>query len=244
VSFDYQSPNSQEASYYIAFDDPDNTVVSASLPIADSKWHSFSRQIQAPYGARHMLLTVFAKAATNGTTWTINRYDNFSVMQIPDLTQDFYLVTPATQPLNKPSNIAYQLIDPTRTAIRIKGATTPFFLSMSESYHPDWRLEINNSKIQGMLSSWVPWVKPDMVPINNHFDLNGFENGWYIDIDQLCKQQKLCIRNSDGSYDLQMVSEFAPERWVNVGVLLGTCTLLGCFVFLGWSRLRFQRRKN
>jgi hypothetical protein len=113
---------------------------------------------------------------------------------------------------------------------------------MAESYHPKWSLEFRNRKIMGWFNSWVPWAKPDLVPSTDHFKLNDFENGWYVDIDQLCKQQKLCNKNPDGSYNLQLEVEFLPQRWFYAGLIISSATALGCTAYIGWYWMR--RRKS
>lgn len=77
----------------------------------------------------------------------------------------------------------FELINPTKKKVRIKGASTAFYLAMSESYHDQWQLQMNNKKINGFFDKWVPWAKPDRIPDDQHFELDGFLNGWFVDLD-------------------------------------------------------------
>ncbi len=98
---------------------------------------------------------------------------------------------------------------------------------------------MNNHKVKG-LGSWWPWAKPDAVEAGNHLKLNDFENGWYVDVDKLCRQQHLCTQNANGSYDLEMVAEFTPQRWFYVGLVISGATLAGCF---GYLAFKWRHRK-
>jgi hypothetical protein len=125
--------------------------------------------------------------------------------------------------------------------VHIKGATTPFYLAMSESYHPEWQAQFTNNKIQGFFNGWVPFVKPDTISDDHHFELNGLLNGWYIDIDEHCKQKNLCTQNPDGSYDIELTLEFFPQRWFYLGLLISGTTLVGCIGYLGYDFIRRRR---
>ena len=79
------------------------------------------------------------------------------------------------------------------------------------------------------------------VPTADHIDLNDFENAWYVDPAQLCKNNPAgCAKNADGSYNLKLVAEFTPQRWFYVGSIISGVTLLGCVEYLayGWRRNR------
>jgi hypothetical protein len=105
---------------------------------------------------------------------------------------------------------------------------------MSEAYHDKWQLEMNNKKVQG-LGAWLPGTTADAVPAEDHFKLDDFLNGWYVDVPALCKMQHLCHLNADGSYDLEMVAEFTPQRWFYFGGVISVVTLLACLGYLGYA---------
>lgn len=249
LSFDYQSPNATDASYYIGFNDKEKHVISESLPFKDKNWHTFSKTIKIPEGATSVSLYVYAKS-TDEKMNIINRYDNFKLIEVPDLSDAYYLVSESDVELRQPSSITFDLINPTKKLVHIKSATTPFYLAMNESYHPQWQAQMNNGKINGFFASWVPFVRPDRIADEFHYKLNDFLNGWYVDTVQLCeskvKSGKLnggCIKNDDGSYDIEMTLEFFPQRWFYLGLLVSGTTLTGCFGYLGWYYIN-QRRKR
>lgn len=89
---------------------------------------------------------------------------------------------------------------------------------------------------------WETWFKTP-IPENIHFKVNDYGNSWWIDVDELCKQRKFCTQNADGSYDIEMVIEFWPQRWFYLGLLISGTTLLACLGYLGYEGIRRIRRK-
>jgi hypothetical protein len=116
---------------------------------------------------------------------------------------------------------------------------------MSESYNPLWRLELNNNSAQGFLNKLLPWAQVNTVANNQHFDLNDFENGWYVDPAQLCKNNPAgCTREADGSYDIKLVAEFTPQRWFYVGSAVSILAVTASVGYLWHSRWRKNRVKR
>jgi hypothetical protein len=244
-SFDYQSPNAEHSSYYLGFNDKNKTSISEDLDIKNSEWHTFTKTIKVPKDATKIAIYVYADS-TDGKTNIINRYDNFKLIEVPDLSDAYYLVSEPEIKLFEPKSITFDLINPTKKLVHIKGATTPFYIAMSESYHDKWQLQFNNSKINGFFDSWIPFVKPDRIPDEYHYKLNDFLNAWYVDTDHYCKNNNLCIKNLDGSYDIEMTIEFFPQRWFYLGLLISGTTLAGCVGYLGYEGVKSikRRRKN
>jgi hypothetical protein len=136
------------------------------------------------------------------------------------------------------------LVNPTKKIVRVKGATTSFFLGMSESYHDKWQAQFDNAKIHGIVNGWWPFAKPDRIDDAFHYKLDGFLNAWYVDVPQYCHNQNLCHANADGSYDIDMVIEFWPQRWFYLGLLVSGTTLTGCISYLVYEGIRSYRKKR
>ncbi len=239
LSFDYQSPNAAAARYHISFDGPSNTSLEQTLPIKGTGWQTYSTQVKAPLGATQMTIVVYADAVDNRHP-IINRYDNFLLVPVPDLVGQYYQVQKSDSNLRQPANVAATNVRPTKKIITVRGATTSFYLSLSESYNPLWRLEFANAKTRGW-RALLPPLGADAIPKNQHIKLNDFENDWYINLDQLCRVQHLCQANPDGSYDLQLMAEFTPQRWFYVGLGLTAGTLI-CAIIILVSRIRPRPR--
>ena len=110
-------------------------------------------------------------------------------------------------------------------------------------------------------------MKPDRISDDDHLKLNGFLNAWYVNVEELCGVEHTpsltglplsrgelsglrpslsgCVRNGDGSYDIEMVIEFFPQRWFYLGLLISGITLFGCLGYLGWDwRRRWRKSKG
>lgn len=74
----------------------------------------------------------------------------------------------------------------------------------------------------------------------NHIIVNGYANSWIIDPAKLCSQNDKCIKNTDGSYDFEMVVEFWPQRLSYIGFIISGTTFLLCIIYLIYD----WRRKN
>jgi hypothetical protein len=244
LSFDYQSENAKQVGYYIGFNN-DAGSVSERIQLSDAdrgkEWHTFTKQIDIPADATTASLLVYAYES-DGKTENIVRYDNFHLIELPPIHNRYYLVSDPQTNFVDPESITFDLVNPTKKLVHIKGATTPFYLAMSESYHPEWQAQFTNDKIQGFFNGWVPFVTPDTISDDHHFELNGLLNGWYIDIDEHCKQKNLCTQNPDGSYDIELTLEFFPQRWFYLGLLISGTTLIGCVGYLVYDFACRRRR--
>lgn len=91
---------------------------------------------------------------------------------------------------------------------------------------------------------WETWFK-ESLPEENHLMVNGYANSWVIDADDLCAKNKdFCVKNADGTYDMELVVEFWPQRLFYVGAFVSGLTLVGCLGYVGFVGVRSWRKKN
>jgi hypothetical protein len=102
----------------------------------------------------------------------------------------------------------------------------------------------------GLKDKILKQVQNDKVvelPEENHLMVNGYANSWLVDVEQICKIKSekaggdYCIKNDDGTYDMELTVEFWPQRLFYVGVGVSGLTLLACLGYLGYD---FYRRKR
>lgn len=239
ISFDHQSPTISRARYYLGYDNGSTELVWVD---SNEEWVTHRQIIKTPIGAKSVEVFLYSYPLDEDKK-SINHYDNVTLIKIPDLRGAYYAVEEPIDRLIGPESITFNLINPTKKLVHIKGATTPFYLAMSESFHPQWEAHFNNENINGFLDSWIPFVKPDRIRDEHHFELNGFLNGWYVDTTEYCQNNNLCTKNPDGSYDMELVIEFFPQRWFYLGLLISGTTFVGLIGYLGYDFVKRRRNK-
>lgn len=86
-----------------------------------------------------------------------------------------------------------------------------------------------------------------LIDENNHLNANGFVNSWLIDVSDICTNQDLkhfCRKNGDGSYDIEMVLEFKPQKVFHMSAMISSITVLGLIAFLLINTLRRKVNKT
>ncbi|HTE58289.1 MAG TPA: hypothetical protein VK694_06100 [Verrucomicrobiae bacterium] len=232
VSFRYLAGRGTAAGYGIGFDDLSHASQSDRLA-GTGTWEYFIGEVEVPTGARHLQLTAHAYPGTSGVTSKV-LYDDFSLIEIPDVQGKFYVATMPTTTLKAPAETTFASVNPSKKVVTVKGAQTPFYLAMRDSFNPKWQLGLPTTSLS---------PKPSTIPGNNHLKLNGFMNGWYINPAELCKNMpKGCTKLADGSYDIQLVAEFAPQRWFYAGLLASGLTAGGVVIYFAYVGLKWIKR--
>jgi len=71
------------------------------------------------------------------------------------------------------------------------------------------------------------FIKNELTSGFQHAKVNTFANAWIIDTDTLCKQIS-CIKNKNGTYDMELILEFWPQKLKNMTyvISIGTASML------------------
>lgn len=223
LNFNYKSIGARSfAGYQVRFDDPQKTYVTDHLTQEGDGWQELTKEITVPDGAKTMKLTLYAYPDYSGEGGRA-LFDDFTIIEIPELQGSVYLTSQPQEPLQKPENISFIDDNPTKKHVQVKQAAKPFYLAMRDTYHPYWEARLGNAKLAD----------------TNHTKLNGFMNGWYINPEQLCKQPGAdCTRNSDGSYNMAFTLEFAPQRWFYAGLFISSIGFIGVIGYFGFLAIR------
>jgi len=87
-------------------------------------------------------------------------------------------------------------------------------------------------------SVFETWFKKPIENNKNHLMVNGYANSWVLNTESLCSSPNYCKKNSDGSYDFEIVIEFEPQQLFYVGYTISGFALFGCLVYLVTSWLK------
>lgn len=232
LSFRYLAGKGTAAGYRIGFDDPTSSGVSDRLA-GTGEWKYFVREVEVPKGARHAHLTAQAYPSGSGIAGKV-LYDDFELIEIPDVQGQFYVTTqPTTQ--NTVPQVTFHDADPTRKTVTVTDARGGFYLAMRDTYNAKWQLGLPGKQ---------PLNKPSrIVPEANHVKLNGFMNGWYVEPEELCKDNPAnCVKNADGTYTIHLVAEFSLQRWFYLGLLVSALTGVGVALYFSYQAVRAIKR--
>jgi len=221
LSFDYASPNSDKARYYITFNDPNKSSASEELD-ATSSWQTLTTTVKAPLGATSMAVRVHAISDESGKAEAVNWYDNFSLSQVPDL-QNQLIAVGQTTAHTAPKSVTFTALSTTKKQITVRGAKDPFYITMNEAYHPEWELV--------------------GISDGQHFATDGFLNGWYVQPQTFCSShQSSCTRNADGTYDMHLTAQLTPEKWFVIGTIISAIVGIGSLGLLVYLNRAEKRR--
>jgi hypothetical protein len=135
-------------------------------------------------------------------------------------------------------------------------------LVFGEGFHRGWRLyglnpifdeQSKNRLSRGFLDffGWIQMTLPIEMVVNDkflpyyaisldeHFAANGFQNGWFLDINALCHEKKIsCHSNANQTYDAEVFIRYNPQRIFYLGIFITLLALLFSILFI------FLRRRS
>lgn len=82
------------------------------------------------------------------------------------------------------------------------------------------------------------WFKTPIDNGQDHLQVNGYANSWIIDPSKICADSNKCVKNADGSYDMEIVVEFWSQRLYYLGGAISGASLLICIGCLIYFRKR------
>jgi hypothetical protein len=228
LAFDYKTTGTKAYGYTVSFDNPGATLSRNQLESKQSGWHTARQVLSVPEGASTLTLYLYAFEA-NGHSESIVHYDNVSLAELPDFTDRFFVAQAAAKPLDHPKVTATSMQSQSVRTMRVAAAKGPFFVALSETYHPRWRLELDSG------STLLPGGAAQVAGIT-HTTLSGAINGWLVDPAALCTAnghvRSGCTQRADGSYDIRLRAEFVPARWFRVAAFTSWTTVIAGAAYL------------
>lgn len=85
------------------------------------------------------------------------------------------------------------------------------------------------------------WFQKPIENDKNHFEINGYANSWAIDPTMTCENNDKCVKNEDGSYDMEVIIEYWPQRLYYLGVLISGTALISS---VGWLLYIWKRKRK
>jgi hypothetical protein len=238
LSFDVKGQKGKNYAYAVSFDDPENTIRRQQQTItATGTWQTATFRIKTPVRASTITVYLYAPEASDKTTNTL-QYDNVALTELPDFVDRFFILNQPRSDLTAPKKLTYRKGKANQQHITIAGAAGPFYMNLSETYHPRWRLELANNQVTGPINSWLPGASGTVV--NTHLQTNNYNNTWLVDPAAICQAGQTiragCTKADDGSYTIELVAEFVPQRLFGIAASISWLTLIGSLGYVVWSR--------
>ena len=237
-SFDYESSGTDGAGLHVMFDDQLATNTTRRMQENAAGWQHFSDELTVPAGARHLRIMLLAYPGANEQNVTTH-FDNLKVIETPPLQDQIYIEHMDQDDTAMPDAIRSVNINPTKKLIHVSGASRPFYLASSESYHPLWQLVLSRSHAS------APWsLSRGQLAGAQHIRLNNTMNAWYVDPRTLCAAGT-CRQEANGSYDIDLTMQFASQHWFYAGAAISGVAwsgVIGYFTYtVGRSRRKTRR---
>ncbi|NJK71519.1 MAG: hypothetical protein HC932_04720 [Thermales bacterium] len=226
-SFWYKSEKAKQVGYYIGFNDINKISTNKRVDVFNDDWNKVTETFRVPKGATTASIFINNFEGSNSEVIKTN-FDDLKLIKLPDLSGKYYLVNHSLVEKNN-TQVEYNIVNPTTINLSINNITDPNYLKFSQSYHSQWKLRPKSST---------------KFSDENHHSLYGYLNGWYIDPTDVClKYIDSCSLRPDGSYDIEMVIEFWPQRIFNLGLVVSSATLLSIVIYIGYSYWRKKKTK-
>jgi len=121
----------------------------------------------------------------------------------------------------------YSMLNSTEYKIILENINNTVYLNFSENYHPSWKLRVGSFNWIDVLTDKNYFLADDL-----HFKNDAKLNSFFIDVQQICKNQSGCIKNSDGSYDIDLTLYVRPQSYVYLGLIISGVIFLICIGYL------------
>jgi hypothetical protein len=232
LRFNYQVLAGDYAQYYYKFTNNDNRKVLEKLEkiqSIDKQQHEHS-QLLSPENT-YKDLSFYFYAPSSGDE-SIVEYSNLRINKVaPKNISKMYFKKTKIQ--KKDNHIQFQQneVRGRQTKLIFKKISDSFVIYQKDKGNIELFIHGGNTRHQPIESK-----------INNRF------TAWYINPSEICglkgNLKEGCTINPDGSYDIELIIEFTPQRWFYVGLIISGTTLLGCLIYLGYDVVRSRRFKK
>lgn len=225
IEFDYDKRDSRDLSLHVDYEGkgPGETF---SLPAESAGWQHYVQRFTPPRAARQMRLYLYSGSNQAGLAAT--RYRRVQVSYVPQGGDTVSLVRQPERQIAPPGSVQVRKLKNYAYHVTWRSVRGDFLMTFLQSYHSGWKLYAGGADYHWYSTLFARPIEAA------HYRADGYANAWWITPDQLCRGTTRCHRNDDGSYDLEMLVEFTPQRFFYLGLLISILTLLGCLSYFAY----------
>lgn len=137
---------------------------------------------------------------------------------------------------SQPSNIGKSLANPSEATSENAAATDFISDQINGSIQ-------NNNLPTGFLTE--TWFRQPSFDSLSHFRINAFANSWIVDPSRVCRDST-CQANKDGTYNLELVAEFWPQKlfYIGLGVSIFFSVMVGLYFIVMFAERSVKKQQE
>lgn len=147
------------------------------------------------------------------------------------------------------STFEFKRINPVKVRVVAHNVKESFPLIFSEVFHEEWkaylvkserRITSQNKILNSVIynnnlpnGSVLDTFTGKDIGNNNHLKANGYANSWLIEPIKICNNTNFCHKNSDGTYDMELILEFhRPQLLFYIGLIISGTIFFISLIYL------------
>lgn len=229
LSFNYLTDHRAIAAITIKYDDKLNTRQSQSLSDAEGKWRGADIGFIAPPGAKTATIQFQSTGISSKGVLYSDVYARQSgktkdlsyVITMPSRASSEQRLSGSTTGISESTNVTRKF--------RLESTEDFALVTLGETFNKHWRLATKSGIDAGEIT---------------HFRVNGYANGWLINLAQLCsgKLGKECSVHENNRRSVELVARFEPENAFTTSFIASVSTLVAVAI-IGYV-LPYSKRRT
>jgi hypothetical protein len=152
-------------------------------------------------------------------------------------------------------SIEFKRVNSAKYRVKLHNAKGEFILVLSEAFNARWNIYSSsidnvksvpvsgdiysarsqeNTKLTGQYFKDILDAR-NMDSSTSHIAVNGNVNGWIFNVDKVCGASNQCVKNPDGSYEIEVELQYSTQNILEWCLVLSTVFLGVCFYMFIFS---------
>ncbi|OGD65643.1 hypothetical protein A2215_01155 [Candidatus Berkelbacteria bacterium RIFOXYA2_FULL_43_10] len=135
--------------------------------------------------------------------------------------------------LTERPELQFEKINSTKYRLKIHNAEGQFPIIFNESYDEGW-------KIYPSTDDRVSPIEKSILA-DTRLKANGYANSWIFDTNKDCGNENICTKKPDGSYEIELILEFRPQKIFYLGIIISGVAFL---ISLGYAIILVAKNRR
>jgi hypothetical protein len=183
----------------------------------------------------------------------INSKNDRIIQSIPAILPNEYLIKYSKYIGSSKSSIEYKKFNQSSFLVQLRNVPSFLPLAFTENFHPGWKVSLVPLSKDNDISSNKNFISNpsfgvvqndnlknvsffdyfNSIPSNDieHSRVNISSNIWFLNISSICNDQLYCQKNSDGSFNLNLLVKFQPDLFYSIAIAISFLLLAFAIIF-------------